>query len=227
LKIETNIRSGFTLIEMILAIGIAAIVLVAVNAVFFTAVHLRDTATAAIDAATPIDLAVGTIRRDLQCVVTPKPGGLMSGDFKTGNVTSTGISAPVAAELYTATGSMSASEPWGEVQRVTYELKSSANGSQDLYRSISRNLLTTGTPDVEDQLLLSGVAEVHFSCYDGSQWQDTWDTTDTSGGSTNLPLAVRVRIQLGGAEKLNPNPIEMLVPIDSQARTNSNSTVGT
>jgi type II secretion system protein J len=227
LKIKTNIRSAFTLIELILAIGIAAIVLVAVNAVFFTAVHLRDAATDAIAAATPIDQAVGTIRRDLQCVVTPKPGGLMSGDFKAGNVTSTGISTPVAAELYTATASMSASEPWGEVQRVTYELKSSVNGTQDLYRSITRNLLTTGTPDVEDQLLLSGVADLHFSCYDGSQWQDTWDTTDTSGISTNLPLAVRVSIQLGGAEKLSPNPIEILVPIDSQSRTNSNSTVGT
>ena len=227
MKIKTNIRSAFTLIELILAIGIAAIVLVAVNAVFFTAVHLRDAATAAIDAATPIDQAVSTIRRDLQCVVTPKPGGLMSGDFKTGNVTSTGISTPVAAELYTATGSMSASQPWGEVQRVTYELKSSVNGSQDLYRSITRNLLTTGTPDVEDQLLLSGVADLHFSCYDGSQWQDRWDTSDTSGVSTNLPLAVRVRIQLGGVEKLNPNPIELLVPIDSQSRTNSNSTTGT
>jgi type II secretion system protein J len=226
LKIKTNIRGAFTLIEMILAIGIAAMVLVAINAVFFTAVRLRDTATAAIDAATPIDQAVSTIRRDLQCVVTPKPGGLMSGDFKTGNVTSTGISTPVAAELYTSTGSMSASEPWGEVQRVTYELKSSASGSQDLYRSITRNLLTTGTPDVEDQLLLSGVADLHFSCYDGSQWQDTWDTTDTSGGSTNLPLAVRVRIQLGGVEKLSPNPIEVLVPIDSQSRTNSNMTLG-
>jgi type II secretion system protein J len=226
LKIKTNIRSAFTLIEMILAIGIAAMVLVAINAVFFTAVRLRDAATEAIDAATPIDQAVSTIRRDLQCVVTPKPGGLMSGDFKTGNVTSTGISTPVAAELYTSTGSMSASEPWGEVQRVTYELKSSVNGSRDLYRSITRNLLTTGTPDVEDQLLLSGVADLHFSCYDGSQWQDTWDTSDTSGVSTNLPLAVRVRIQLGGVEKLSPNPIEVLVPIDSQSRTNSNQTLG-
>jgi hypothetical protein len=100
------------------------------------------------------------------------------------------------------------------------------NGSRDLYRSITRNLLTTGTPDVEDQLLLSGVADLHFSCYDGSQWQDTWDTSDTSGVSTNLPLAVRVRIQLGGVEKLSPNPIEVLVPIDSQSRTNSNQTLG-
>jgi hypothetical protein len=44
--------------------------------------------------------------------------------------------------------------------------------------------------------------------------------------STNLPLAVRVRIQLGGVEKLSPNPIEVLVPIDSQSRTNSNQTLG-
>jgi prepilin-type N-terminal cleavage/methylation domain-containing protein len=33
---------AFTLIEMILAIGVAAIVLAAANAVFFTALHLRN-----------------------------------------------------------------------------------------------------------------------------------------------------------------------------------------
>ena len=32
---------AFTLVEMILAIGVAALVLVAVNAVLFTALHLR------------------------------------------------------------------------------------------------------------------------------------------------------------------------------------------
>ena len=36
---------------------------------------------------------------------------------------------------------------------------------------------------------------LEFDCYDGSQWRNTWDT---SAGDTNLPVAVRVRIQLCG-----------------------------
>lgn len=222
-----NNAAAFTLIEMILAIGVAAIVLIAANAVFFTALHLRDATSDAVDAASPIDQSLTLLRRDLQCAVTPKAGGVLSGDFKIGNVTSTGISDPVSAEIYTATGALSENAPWGDIQRVTYELKNSTTGTagKDLYRSVTRNLLTETTPDVEDQLMIRGVDSVQFSAYDGSQWNDTWDTTDTTSAKTNLPVAVRVDIQLTGGGK-NASPIEILVPIDSQSRTNSTSTAG-
>jgi len=226
-KIETNNAAAFTLIEMILAIGVASIVLIAANAAFFTALHLRDATADAVDAASPIDQSLTLLRRDLQCAVTPKASGVLSGDFKIGNVTSTGISDPVAAEIYTATGALSENAPWGDIQRVTYELKNSTSGGngRDLYRSVTRNLLTETTPDVEDQLMIRGVDSVQFSAYDGSQWNDSWDTTDTTSANTNLPVAVRVDIQLTSSGK-NSLPIEILVPIDSQSRTNSTSTVG-
>ncbi len=208
---------------MILAVGVAAIVLVAVNAVFFTALHLRDVTQAAVDEATPIDLALTVLRRDLQCAVPPEPNGVLTGDFKVGNVTSLGSSLPVSAEMFTATGVLHENEPWGDIQRVTYELKDAADrnaAGRDLVRSITRNLLTTTTPDIEDQTLMSGVASLRFSCFDGTQWLDTWDTTDTSTSDTNLPVAVRVQIQMAGNDK-NALPIEILVPIDSQSRTNT------
>ena len=227
MKIETNNAAAFTLIEMILAIGVASIVLIAANAAFFTALHLRDATADAVDAASPIDQSLTLLRRDLQCAVTPKASGVLSGDFKIGNVTSTGISDPVAAEIYTATGALSENAPWGDIQRVTYELKNSTSGvnGRDMYRSVTRNLLTETTPDVEDQLMIRGVDSVQFSAYDGSQWNDSWDTTDTTSANTNLPVAVRVDIQLTSSGK-NSLPIEILVPIDSQSRTNSTSTVG-
>jgi type II secretion system protein J len=221
-------NSAFTLIEVILAIGVASIVLIAANAVFFTALHLRNATADVVDAASPIDQSLALLRRDLECAVTPKASGVLSGDFKIGNVTSTGISDPVSAEIYTATGALSDSAPWGDIQRVTYELKNSTTGNaagKDLYRSVTRNILATATPDVEDQLMIRGVDSVEFSAYDGSQWNDSWDTTDTTSANTNLPVAVRVEIQLAGSGK-NDSPIEILVPIDSQTRTNSTSTVG-
>jgi type II secretion system protein J len=226
-KIEMNNAGAFTLIEVILAIGVASIVLIAACAAFFTALHLRDATADAVDAATPVDQSLTILRRDLQCAVTPKASGVLSGDFKIGNVTSTGISDPVSAEIYTADGALSENNPWGDIQRVTYELKDSTTGAagKDLYRSVTRNLLTETTPDVEDQLMIRGVDSVQFSAYDGSQWNDSWDTTDTTSANTNLPVAVRVDIQLTGSDK-NSSPIEILVPIDSQSRTNSTSTVG-
>ena len=91
--------------------------------------------------------------------------------------------------------------PWGDIQSVTYELRdpTDRNGrGKDLYRSVTRNLMAATTPDVDDQFMLSGVQSIKFSCFDGSQWQDTWDTTGVTSVNTNLPVAVRVHIQMAG-----------------------------
>lgn len=216
---------GFTLIEMILAIGIAAIVLIAVNMAFFTALHLRDDTAQMVDAASPVDSAIGFLKRDLECAVTPTNGTtkVLSGDFRVGaSLTSVGVSDPVAIEMFTATGALSDSAPWGDIQRVTYELKTPTQAGavgRDLYRSVTRNLLSLSTPDVTEQLMLTGVASLKFSCYDGMQWDDTWDTTDPTSLYTNLPVAVRADIQMAGPATLGP--IEIVVPIDSQSRTNA------
>jgi type II secretion system protein J len=216
---------AFTLIEMILAIGVAAIVLVAVNAVLFTALHLREVTSDVVDSATPLDATVTFIRRDLQCCVTPTNGTskILSGNFKAGTINSPGVAEPVAVEMCTATGALNASTPWADIQRVTYELKNStdASGRRDLYRSVTRNLLaTSASPDVQDQLMLSGVESVKFSGYDGSRWQETWDTSDANTINTNLPLAVKVEIQMAGDNKNITEPIQLIVPMDAVARTN-------
>jgi type II secretion system protein J len=225
MKITTNNRHAFTLIEMTLAIGVAAIVLLAINAVLFAALRLRDATSNVVDAAAPLDQTVAMLRRDLECVMTPTNGTtrVLSGDFKAGNVNSPGVPEPVAIEMFTATGALGANVPWADIQRVTYELKQPTDRSatgRDLVRSVTRNLLSLTTPEVEDQLMLSGVASVKFSCFDGSQWQDAWDTTGITSVNTNLPVAVRVDIQMSGNGSATAEPIEMVVPIDSQSRTN-------
>jgi prepilin-type N-terminal cleavage/methylation domain-containing protein len=228
-----NNLHAFTLIEMILAIGVAAIVLVAVNTVLFAALRLRDATSDVVDAAGPVDQTVTFLRRDLECVVTPTNGTskVLSGDFRVGNVSSPGVPGPVAVEMFTATGALGANAPWADIQRVTYELKQPADRSaagQDLVRSVTRNLLTLTTPEVDDQLMMSGVASIKFSCFDGSQWQDAWDTTGQTSVNTNLPVAVRVDIQMSGNGGATAGPIEIIVPIDSQSRTNAvlNATTG-
>jgi len=225
MKIKMNSLHAFTLIEMVLAIGVAAIVLVAVNTVLFAALRLREATSDVVDAAAPVDQTVTFLRRDLECVVTPTNGTskVLSGDFRVGNVNSPGVPEPVAIEMFTATGALGVNAPWADIQRVTYELKQPTDRSatgKDLVRSVTRNLLTLTTPEVEDQLMMSGVASIKFACFDGSQWQDDWDTTGVTSMNTNLPVAVRVDIQMSGNGSATAEPIEMVVPIDSQSRTN-------
>lgn len=212
---------AFTLIELILAIGVMAIALAAVNAVFFSAMRLRQSATDTVDESLPVERTLATLRRDLQGAVPPSADGILTGDFIVGGVISQASGQPVDIELYTTTGAMRADEPWGDVQRVTYELRMPENrlaAGKDLYRSVSRNLLATVTPQSDDQWMMGGVESIQFSCYDGTGWYDTWDSTVT----TNLPAAVRVRILLADAHGGGgtPRPIEMTVTVDSQTRTN-------
>ena len=96
----------------------------------------------------------------------------------------------------------------------------------DLYRGVCRNLLATSVAEVEDQLLLRDVARMDVESFDGTQWLSQWDTTDTSGMTTNLPVAVRIRLQRGISWGVNMEPVDLLVPLSSQTRTNSTSTVG-
>jgi uncharacterized membrane protein YgcG len=70
--------------------------------------------------------------------------------------------------------------------------------------------------------MLNGVASLKFSCYDGTQWQDAWDTSNPTSLYTNLPAAVRVDIQMAGPAMKS---IEFVVPIDSQPRQSTNATV--
>jgi type II secretion system protein J len=221
------IGHGFTLIEMILAIGVAAIVLITISAVFFAALRLRDATQTLVDNETPVDQTMAIMERDLACAVTPTNGTskILSGDFRVGNIASTGIGEPVSIEMYTATGELSASEPWGDIQRVTYELRPPTNPNMpgsDLIRSVTRNLLAVATPDVEDEWMMGGVQSLTISCYDGSQWWPNWDTTGITSSNTNLPTAVKVDIQFAGNNAAAP--IEMVVPIDCVARTNRTET---
>jgi len=219
---------AFTLIEMLLAIAICAIVLVAINGVFATAVRLRDKTSEAVEAALPVNRALDTLYRDLKGTVGP--GGFLAGDFRCGAAAMgatmglSGEAGSAGLDFYTSTGTISDKAPWGDLQEVFYELKAPTDRNErgmDLVRCLNRNLLATTTQTPEIQRLMGNVQTLDFECYDGTQWRNTWDT---STGDTNLPATVRVRIQLaarpGEEASKAARPLEMLVPLVSQTRTN-------
>lgn len=212
---------GFTLLEMLLALAVSAIVLAGIGGVFYSAMRLRERTAALVDESAPLYRAFGLLRRDLQGVLPP--GGTMAGDFRVGTLTS-GNGASVGIQFTTTTGVLKDDVPWGDVQEVTYELREPVmrtNGlGRDLIRTISRNLLTTSTLDYNEQWLMGNVQKLDFSCFDGTNWRDLWDTSLTD---TNVPTAVRVQIQLVADDSVdirNRQPIELWVPLTIQSRTN-------
>jgi len=232
---EHKARAGvasFTLVEVLLALAICSIVLVAINAVFATAVRLRERTSAAVDQALPVDMAFAKIRRDLLGVVGPF--GVLAGDFKCDAQTmgtSMGLSTAAGGGLdfFSTTGVIGDNSPFGDIQEVYYQLMPPADRSkalgQDLVRCVNRNLLATMNQTADIQLLMNNVESVEFDCYDGTEWRSTWDT---SSGDTNLPTAVRIRVHQAvdrntGATR--PEALELIVPVSTQTR-NTNTIQG-
>jgi type II secretion system protein J len=212
---------------MLLAVAICAIVLVAINGVFATALRLRDRTSEAVEESLPANRALDIMVRDLKGAVGP--GGVLAGDFKCGSQAMgatmglSGEAGNAGLDFFTSTGAISDKAPWGDIQEVFYELKAPTDRNQagmDLVRCVDRNPLATTTQTPEIQWLMGNVQNLQIDCYDGMQWQTTWDT---SAGYTNLPVAVRIRIQLvarQGEAAGNQEPIEAMVPLVTQTRTN-------
>jgi type II secretion system protein J len=208
--------------EVILAIAVCAAVLVAINAILFSALKLRAHTAGALDESLPLERALNLLRRDLKNAVPPS--GVLAGPLQSGGISGgmgIGLTDNSGIQIYTTTGLLTADAPWGDIQKVTYQLQSPANTAavgKDLVRSVTRNLLPTTTEESDDQWVASGIETLQFRYFDGASWVDSWDAST----QTNLPIAVRVSIQLASSSgTANPQPLELVVPLVTQMRTNA------
>jgi type II secretion system protein J len=213
---------GFTLLEILIATSIMAILLVAINAAFFASLRLRERTIDSIEASLPVEEALQIMQRDLANLVI-STNGTFFGPLQTINQTNA-LPGQIGPDFYTSGGELDGMVPWGNVEKIDYLLTAPTNGvagpGQDLVRAITRNLLPISQQPLpeEKHTLLSGVQSLTFLYYDGTQWDQAWDTTQ----QTNLPQAIKVQIQMAahtGALTLNP-PLELVVPVDILLNTN-------
>src|SRR5215831_8141510 len=107
-SLKPDTANAFTLVEVMLALAVSAIVLAAMGGVFFSAMRLRDRTVAMVDEAGPLQRAVNFLRRDLRGAVPP--GGVMQGDFKIGPF-NTGLSQGFGLQLFTSTATIGDDTP--------------------------------------------------------------------------------------------------------------------
>lgn len=214
--------AAFTLIEILIAMSVCAVVLVAVNTVFYSAVHLRNATNEAIEESLPVEQALSSIQHDLANVVY-STNGTFFGPVQTTNPTNT-LPGQIGPDFFTSSAQLDGIVPFGNVQKIDYLLAAPTNRvgvGQDLVRAVTRNLLPITQPAQPDekQVILSGVQSLIFTYYDGSQWQTAWDTTQ----QTNLPLAIKVQIQMAPQRNrtfAQNQPLELVVPMDIMVSTN-------
>jgi type II secretion system protein J len=223
---------AFTLIEVLLAVAIFAIVLVAIHMVFYGAVQLRNKTADALQQALPLQQTLTILKRDLENIVLP--GGTLFGELQTSTLGTTATNAlaslnPVndsvvgqsSPAFFTASGVLQDDLPWGAVQRVSYYLTAPTNNTpgKDLVRSVTRDLLPSVTEQPELQHLMTGVQSIAFSYYDGLQWREYWDSTVETN---KLPQGIKVELQMAGtgSDRSPRTPVQLVVPIVLQAGTN-------
>ncbi|HAV61100.1 MAG TPA: hypothetical protein DCY13_01885 [Verrucomicrobiales bacterium] len=232
---SVGIRDAFTLIEVLLAIAVSAVVLAVINGVYFGALQLRNRTTATFAEALPLEHAVALIKRDLECLMPP--GGTLVGDLQSNPSATAGDAMPLLAnaervspDFHTSSGRVDDFSSFADVQRVAYYLAEPevypGNAGRDLYRVITRNLLPATVEETQPQYLMGGVEQMTWQYLDGSYWVDAWDTTISS----NLPAAIKLSIvpaaRDGGQSAHQYRPIEMVVPLLIVARTNAATAAG-
>src|SRR5688572_33295147 len=70
-KLGNPKERAFTLIEVLLAVSVFAIVLAAINSVFFGALRLRNKAVQSFETALPLQQALSFIQKDLEGIMLP------------------------------------------------------------------------------------------------------------------------------------------------------------
>lgn len=213
---------GFTLLELILATAIGAIVLIVINTTFFAALRLHNTTHQKIDDDLVIQRTLGIVRKDLAGIMIPAnpqaTTNKLSGQLTT-EATSTneldGTSERVTPDLYTNSGKIDGWTPYADVQMVSYYLSPTPGGAatKDLVRVVTRNLLAANDTTVETQTLLTGVSSAAMSYFDGENWLEVWDSTTSS----SLPSAIKFSLVLtphpSDAANSDASPIELVVPV--------------
>ncbi|KAB2671267.1 MAG: prepilin-type N-terminal cleavage/methylation domain-containing protein [Verrucomicrobia bacterium] len=228
---------AFTLIELLLAMTIFAVVLSAISGVFYGAMRLRTRTAAAIEEALPAQRALAILRQDLAGIVLPR--GTIHSNLTAVAGSGDGAVQDTDMAIYTSNAALSDRVPWGEVQRIAYGLRSPTNLSgtfgKDLVRLVTRNHLPPLQDEPEEQRLLAGVQRIEFSFHDGTTWQNAWNATNQE---ILLPVAVKVLLTLaedparrnaGGSPAASREPLQLVVPIlvsGTNAASASDSTGG-
>lgn len=211
---------AFTLIEVVLALAISAIVLVAICTLFFGALRLRDRVSDVAAQNLPVDRAITVMKQDLMNIV---PVGVLAGPMGT-DATAFGTPSAPVLELFTCNGSLTTDQPWPDVEKIDYFLQAPTNQvsykGHDIVRGVTRNLLAVNSVSPEPQTLLQDVGNLQFSFYDGTNWNNTWSTT-----TSNVPVAIKVNIDFNNAKDAIQRPsIEFVVPVVTWSYTNSSVT---
>lgn len=218
-RARTSHHRGFTLLELILASGIVALLMLSLYTALHAAFQARmvmNTQTAKVRAAR---VALDLIEQDLKSIMPPSTTAVLAGPF---------ISSANEIDCYTLGRDYGQdNNPQADGMRYVSVMMDSSAGAPALVRKVTRSLITSGASQPTTEVIASDVTAFAVSYYDGSTWADTYDSTAANDA---LPIAVRVTVTVQALPTDQPYSMSRLIPlscgvnVNNQTSTSASST---
>lgn len=205
-------RRAFTLLELMLALTVSAMLALSLYRSFGVCQKARQSAVAAVQPVRAATIAMDLICRDFESILPPT--GLLAGAFiGTRQLGSAGDADYVEFYCLGEDGGPQRLPMDEGVRRVELGLRTDVT-PHALVRRITRNLLARAQTDPEEEILCRGVRSFSLRYFDGLTWMEEWDSTALGDV---LPFAIEIRLDLGdGTALLNepsPDRILRIVPL--------------
>ena len=185
-------RGGFTLLELSLAMAMMAMLALTLYMAMAIALRARDSAAANIAPVRAATVAADLIRQDLESVLPPS--GTLAGPFEGYSNGGLPGGRSDGIEFFCVGRDVARGDtPLAEGIRKVDLLVRTDVTPPILVRDVTRNLLAQTDMPPDEEILCRNVRQFGLRYFDGTTWQDTWDST-TLGNV--LPLAVEMTLEI-------------------------------
>lgn len=221
-QVSARSSPGFTLIEVLFAALAFAIVIAAVNTVFYGSMRLRERADEKQKESSPRLQSLELLKRDLRAAFYSE--SFRADRFQCEPSRGLGVLAD-QIQFFAKNGTTEQSAPWPDVQQIEYYLapvnEPRENQNRlELVRAVTRNLLAPTYQLPVEQRLVSGVSSFQLSFFDGETWMTSWDSELQTPA---LPKAVQIYLEFAPTNRssnpLPPPSLTQIVPILAEPRT--------
>ncbi len=207
--------SAFTLLELLLAMALSLIVAATLALSLFTAFKAQTSANNAVNATREIATVGDLVQREVANALPPTPTPVGTGTVTLpgqNSSSTTGIligpfEGLVDSVDFFETGPEPKATLQGDAREVSFLLVKDPQGNGNaLVKRVTTNLLAaTPTPD-PDEVIARNVTDLEFSYFDGTAWNDTWDSTiaQLNAPINTIPFAVQITIEMAPLTKGGP-----------------------
>jgi type II secretion system protein J len=214
-------HNGFSLIELTLAMAMAAMLALSLYTAMNVAQRARRSAVAAGEPMRLATIAADIVRQDLDNAQPPT--GTLAGPFVGMHETAPNGNADTLEFYALGADQPPTDEQFSEGMRKIEIYVQTDVQPPVLVRRVTRNLLASSEAPVEEEVLCRDVRTFSLRYFDGIAWQETWDSTLTDNV---LPMAISLTIQVGGSASAPPQAVTRVLALSCARLSDAVSAMG-